>query len=187
MRIGILMVGAALAARAGWAGLPAVAAVPAEVAGHGALSVAAVRVSGDVAAWGPVEAAEGVGLTVAAFGALAGVETGVGEAAPAYGALAGTAAVERDAPVCTALPLTLGVGAGGPAYPTLAGMTLLDVDPFLASVDFWRGGPLGELRKAAGKGPAGDAAAAEYWKRVNWAIERRDALGSRSKRVTVRQ
>ena len=203
MRLGILMVGAVLAAQAGWADLAAVQAIPVEVPGlpvlsrfaevggeaaaFGPLSAGAARLGGDVAAWWPVAAGDGVGLTLAAFGALAGAETGVGEAAPAYGTVAGTVAVERDAPACTALPLTVGLDAGGLGCPTLAAVTWLDLDPFLAPVDFWRDGPLGELRKAAGNGAADGDAAAEYWKRVNWAIERRDALGSRSKRGAARQ
>jgi len=75
------------------------------------------------------------------------------------------------------------------AYAVFGGVLKHEVDPLLSLFDIWNEGPLGELRRAAnrlslqGDTAAFDAAAAEYWRAMNAAEERRQAFGARGKRA----
>jgi len=75
------------------------------------------------------------------------------------------------------------------AYAGFGGVTKHDVDPLLSLFDIWDAGPLGEMRRAAnqlrsqGNTAAFDEAAAEYWRALEAAEQRRQAFGARGKRA----
>jgi len=75
------------------------------------------------------------------------------------------------------------------AYAGFVGVTKHDADPLLSLFDIWDAGPLGEMRRAAnqlrsqGNTAAFDEAAAEYWRALEAAEQRRQAFGARGKRA----
>lgn len=126
------------------------------------------------------------------------------EVAPAITAAAGVS--DRDLPFAVAagagnrvvaaledwsrLRVAVGVGTNRVvAYAAMCDADVCAVDPLLSMIDVWSDGPLGRMRREAGamrlRGDESgfESAAAEYWRAMERAVERRQVLGEREKRT----
>ena len=124
------------------------------------------------------------------FGLLGMGPAGLGELV-SYGGLGAASATDTNAPAVFVMPAGSKAVADVSVVSTVPSVRRQAFDRMLGPIDVWGGGMLGELGKKANQAAErGDTVeyqrlAAEYWKLLNEATERRRVLGERSNRVKV--